>query len=107
MPPHFGWVYYDMSFISFRHLGRGGPLAFFGCFMSNPGADTELRLIDKRFSLKFRVDSKVLQEILEESQRTHRPKSYRNNNKDEDNSPKTLNDKKRFLRKLFVLDRYT
>ncbi len=29
----------------------------------------------------------------EESRRTYRPKRYGNNNKDEDNSPKTLNDK--------------
>ena len=29
----------------------------------------------------------------EEDRRTYRPKRYGNNNKDEDNSPKTLNDK--------------
>ena len=33
----------------------------------------------------------------EEGRRTYRPKHYRNNNKDEDNSSKTLNDKKDFL----------
>ena len=31
--------------------------------------------------------------LLEEGQRTYRLKCCRNNNKDEDNSPKTLNDK--------------
>ena len=33
------------------------------------------------------------QQISEEGQRTYRPKRSGNNNKDEDNSPKTLNDK--------------
>ncbi len=31
-------------------------------------------------------------QTLEEGRRTYRPKRYGNNNKDEDNSPKTLND---------------
>ena len=40
---------------------------------------------------KFREGSRVRQ-TPEEGRRTYRPKRY-NNNKDEDNSPKTLNDK--------------
>ena len=43
-------------------------------------------------SSKFREGSRVRQ-IPEEGQRTYRPKRYGNNNKDEDNSPETLNDK--------------
>ena len=43
-------------------------------------------------SLKFREGSRVRQ-TLEEGQRTYRPKRWGNNNKDEDNSPKALNDK--------------
>ena len=41
---------------------------------------------------KFRVGSWVRQ-TPEEGRRTYRPKRCGNNNKDEDNSPKTLNDK--------------
>ena len=43
-------------------------------------------------SSKFKVGSWVRQ-IPEEGQRTYRPKRCGNNNKDEDNSLKTLNDK--------------
>ena len=43
-------------------------------------------------SSKFRIGSRVRQ-IPEESQRAYRPKCCENNNKDEDNSPKILNDK--------------
>ena len=41
---------------------------------------------------KFREGSRV-QQTPEEGQRTYRPKHCGNNNKDEDNSPKNLNDK--------------
>ena len=41
---------------------------------------------------KFRVGSRVRQ-TPEEGLRTYRPKRRGNNNKNEDNSPKTLNDK--------------
>ena len=41
----------------------------------------------------FPVGSRVRQETLEEGRRKYWPKRYEN--KDEDNSPKTLNDKKR------------
>ena len=43
-------------------------------------------------SSKFRVGSRV-RRTPEESQKTYRPKPCGNNNKDEDNSPKTLCDK--------------
>ena len=43
--------------------------------------------------LAFHVGSQVRQ-TPEEGQRTYQPKHCENNNKDEDNSPKTLNDKK-------------
>ncbi len=42
---------------------------------------------------KFCVGSRVRQ-TPDEGRRTYRPKRCGNNNKDEDNSPKTLNDKK-------------
>ena len=48
---------------------------------------------NKGRSSKFREGSRVRQ-TPEEGRRTYRPKRYGNNNKDEDNSPKTLNDKK-------------
>ena len=47
---------------------------------------------NKGRSSKFREGSRVRQ-TPEEGRRTYRPKRYGNNNKDEDNSPKTLNDK--------------
>ena len=47
---------------------------------------------NKGCSSKFREDSRVRQ-TPEEGRRTYQPKRYGNNNKDEDNSPKTLNDK--------------
>ena len=43
-------------------------------------------------SLKFCEGSRVRQ-TPEEGRRTYRPKRGRNDNKDEDNSPKNLNDK--------------
>ena len=48
--------------------------------------------IKKGRSLKFRVCSRVRQ-TPEEDRKTYRPKRCGNNNKDEDNSPKILNDK--------------
>ena len=43
-------------------------------------------------SLKYREGSRVRQ-TYEEGWRTYRPKRCANNSEDEDNSPKTLNDK--------------
>ena len=47
---------------------------------------------NKGRSLKFREGSRVRQ-TPQESRRTYRPKRCGNDNKDEDNSPKTPNDK--------------
>ena len=51
------------------------------------------RGFNKGRSSKFREGYRVRQ-TLEEGRRTYRPKRSGNNNKDEDNSLKTLNDKK-------------
>ena len=50
------------------------------------------RGFNKERSSKFRVSSRVRQ-TPEEGWRAYRPKRCGNNNKNEDNSPKTLNDK--------------
>ena len=50
------------------------------------------RGFNKGRSSKFREGSRV-QQTPEEGRRTYRPKRCGNNNKDEDNRPKTLNDK--------------
>ena len=52
---------------------------------------------------KFCVGSQVWQETPEEGERTHWPK-WREYNKDEDNSLKTLNDKnmKQLCKKIFI-----
>ena len=47
---------------------------------------------NKGRSSKFREGSRVRQ-TSEDGRRTYRPKRCGNNNKDEDNSPKNLNDK--------------
>ena len=57
------------------------------------------RGFNKGCSLKFRDGSRVRQ-TPEEGQRTYQPKRCGNNNKDEDNSPKTLNDKNQQSQKL-------
>ena len=53
-------------------------------------------VFNKGGSSKFREGSRVRQ-TPEEGRRTYRPKRCGNNSKDEDNSPKTLNDKKKAL----------
>ena len=50
------------------------------------------RGFNKGHSLKFREGSRVRQ-TPEEGRKTYWPKRCGNNNKDEENSPKTLNDK--------------
>ena len=50
------------------------------------------RSFNKGRSSKFREGFRVRQ-TPKEGRRTYRPKRCGNNNKDEDNSPKTLNDK--------------
>ena len=60
--------------------------------MANGIRTGDPRGFNKGRSSKFPDGSRVRQ-TPEEGRRTYRAKRYRNNNKDEDNSPKTLNDK--------------
>ena len=60
--------------------------------MANGIRTGDPRGFNKGHSLKFRKGSRVRQ-TPKEGWRTYRPKRCGNNNKDEDNSPKTLNDK--------------
>ena len=60
--------------------------------MDNGIRTDDLRGFNKGRSSKFREGSRVRQ-TPEEGRRTYRPKRRGNNNKDEDNSPKTLIDK--------------
>ena len=60
--------------------------------MANGIKTGDRRGFNKRRSSKFRVGSRVRQ-TPEERRRTYRPKRRENNNKDGDNSPKTLKDK--------------
>ena len=55
---------------------------------------SNIRDLDKGRSSKFRVRTWVWQETAEEGRRKLRLKLSEYNHKDEDNSPKTLNDKK-------------
>ena len=61
--------------------------------MANGIRTGDPRGYNKGRNSKFRVGSRVRQ-TTEESWRIYRLKRRGNNNKDEDNSPKTLNDKK-------------
>ena len=60
--------------------------------MANGTRTVDLRGFNKGRSSKIRAGSRV-EQTPEEGRRTYRPKRCRNNNKDEDNSPKTLYDK--------------
>ena len=60
--------------------------------MANRIGKGDPRGFNKGHNLKFRVGSRV-QQTPEEGQRTYQPKCCGNNNKDQDNSPKTLIDK--------------
>ena len=60
--------------------------------MANGIRTGDPRGFNKGRSSKFREGSRVRQ-TPEEGRRTYRPKRCGNNNKDEDNSPKNLNDK--------------
>ena len=60
--------------------------------MANGIRTGEPREFNKGHSSKFRVGSRVRQ-TPEEGRGTYRAKRCGNNNKDEENSPKTLNDK--------------
>ena len=65
--------------------------------MANRIRTGDPRGFNKGRSSKFREGSRVRQ-TPEESRRTYRPICYGKNNKDEDNSPKTHNDKNHHLR---------
>ena len=60
--------------------------------MANGIRSGDPRGFNKGRNSKFREDSRV-QQTPEEGRRTYRLKCCGNSNKDEDNSPKTLNDK--------------
>ena len=60
--------------------------------MANGIRTSDSRGFNNGRSSKFREGSRVRQ-TPEEGRRTYRPKRGGNNNKDEDNSPKNLNDK--------------
>ncbi len=60
--------------------------------MANGTRTGDPRGFNKGRSSKFREDSRGRQ-TPEEGRRTYWPKRCGNNNKDEDNSPKTLNEK--------------
>ena len=60
--------------------------------MANGIRTGEPRGYNKECSSKFREGSRV-RRTPEEDRRTYRPKRYGNNNKDEDSSTKTLNNK--------------
>ena len=60
--------------------------------MANGIRTGDPRRFNKGRRSKFREGSRVRQ-TLEEGRRTYRLKHCENNNNDEDNSPKTLNDK--------------
>ena len=60
--------------------------------MANGIRTGDPREFNKGRSSKFCEGSRVRQ-TPEEGRKTYRPKRCRNNNKDEDNSPKTINDK--------------
>ena len=61
--------------------------------MANGIRTGDPRGFNKERSSKFREGSRV-RKAPEEGRRTYRPKRCGNSNKDGDNSPKTLNDKK-------------
>ena len=63
--------------------------------MANGIRTGDPREFNEGHSSKFRVGSEVRQSP-EEGRRTYRPKCCGNNTKDEDNSPKTLNDKSQY-----------
>ena len=69
--------------------------------MANGIKTGDPRGFNKGRSSKFREGSRVRQ-IPEEGRRTYRPKRCGNNNKDEDNSPKTLNDNN-FLKYIIIV----
>ena len=59
--------------------------------MANGIKTGEPRGFNKGCRSKFQEPSRIKKKKTEEGWRTYRPKRLGNNNKDEDNSPKTLN----------------
>ena len=68
------------------------PLTFFKC-LSNSGTSMELRTTSFIESTGVTCSDSWVRQTPEEGQRTYRRKRCGNNNKDEDNSPKAINDK--------------
>ena len=73
--------------------------------MANGIRTGDSRGFNKGRSSKFREGSRIRQ-TPEEGQRTYRSKRCGNNNKDEDNSPKTLNDFELLFLKIFYAESY-
>ena len=73
--------------------------------MANGIRTGDTRGSNKGRSSKFREGSRVRQ-TPEEGGRTYRPKCFGNNNKDEVNSPKTLNDKNSGIVCSFFIQNY-
>ena len=61
--------------------------------MVNGIRESDPRGLNKERGSKFRVGSRVRQETPEEGRRTYRSKRCEYNHQDEDDCPKTLNDK--------------
>ena len=66
--------------------------------MVNGIRTSDHRGLNKGRVSKFRAGFRVRQETPKEGWRTHRPKRREYNNKDEDNSLKTINDKKTIIK---------
>ena len=59
--------------------------------------------LNKGSGLKFLVGSRTQQETPQEGWRIHQSEHCEYNNKNENNNPKTLNDKKRFYKCHFLI----
>ena len=84
---------YRPWFLKLSRRQSSGGCRFNPHYMANGIRTGHPRGFNKGRCLKFHEGSRVLQ-TPEEGRRTYRPKRCGNNNKDEDNRPKTLNDKK-------------
>ena len=86
------WRELQPFFTNSRQAPRSTAVASQVSVMANGIRTGDPRGFNKGRSSKFREGSRVRQ-TPEEGRRTYRPKRCGNNNKDEDNSPKNLNDK--------------
>ena len=82
--------FWKLFSVQSRFLGADVVVAIEYLVMVNGIRAIELHGLNKGRGSKLRVQ----QETPEEGRRTYRPKCCEYNNNDEDNSPKTLNDKK-------------